>query len=81
MENIPTWLAVSVSLGLGLLMAILTRVFVVPIQKRKICRISNYNNNHIKIINNNNNTNNGNGFGPVKFKLTDSQGNDTNIAI
>uniref|UniRef100_A0A1B0FET6 Phosphate transporter n=1 Tax=Glossina morsitans morsitans TaxID=37546 RepID=A0A1B0FET6_GLOMM len=36
MDNIPTWLAVSASLLLGLFVAILTQLIVVPWQKRKI---------------------------------------------
>lgn len=42
MENIPTWLAVSVSLALGLLTLILTRIFVVPMLKRKIARLNTF---------------------------------------
>uniref|UniRef100_A0A1I8Q5C3 Phosphate transporter n=1 Tax=Stomoxys calcitrans TaxID=35570 RepID=A0A1I8Q5C3_STOCA len=38
MDNIPTWLAVTVSLGLGLLVAILTQLILVPVQKRKIAK-------------------------------------------
>ncbi|KAM7354882.1 na[+]-dependent inorganic phosphate cotransporter type III [Cochliomyia hominivorax] len=38
MDNIPTWLAVTVSIGLGLLVAILTQLLVVPMQKRKIAK-------------------------------------------
>ncbi|KAI8126782.1 hypothetical protein FF38_10371 [Lucilia cuprina] len=38
MDNIPTWLAVTVSIALGLLVAILTQLVVVPMQKRKIAK-------------------------------------------
>lgn len=38
MDNIPTWLAVTVSIGMGLLVAILTQLLVVPMQKRKIAK-------------------------------------------
>lgn len=38
MDNIPTWLAVSASLLLGLFVAILTQLIVVPWQKRKITK-------------------------------------------
>lgn len=38
MDNIPTWMAVTVSIGLGLLMAILTQLLIVPMQKRKIAK-------------------------------------------
>ncbi|XP_037810675.1 sodium-dependent phosphate transporter 2 [Lucilia sericata] len=38
MDNIPTWLAVTVSIALGLLVAILTQLLVVPMQKRKIAK-------------------------------------------
>ncbi|XP_023303176.2 sodium-dependent phosphate transporter 2 [Lucilia cuprina] len=38
MDNIPTWLAVTVSIALGLLVAILTQLVVVPKQKRKIAK-------------------------------------------
>uniref|UniRef100_A0A1A9WE10 Phosphate transporter n=1 Tax=Glossina brevipalpis TaxID=37001 RepID=A0A1A9WE10_9MUSC len=38
MDNIPTWLAVSASLLLGLFVAILTQLIVVPWQKRKIAK-------------------------------------------
>lgn len=38
MDNIPTWLAVTVSIALGLLVAILTHLVIVPMQKRKIAK-------------------------------------------
>ncbi|XP_073837481.1 na[+]-dependent inorganic phosphate cotransporter type III [Musca autumnalis] len=38
MDNIPTWLAVTVSVALGLLVAILTHLVLVPMQKRKIAK-------------------------------------------
>lgn len=38
MDNIPTWLAVTVSICLGLLVAILTHLVIVPMQKRKIAK-------------------------------------------
>uniref|UniRef100_T1PEY2 Phosphate transporter n=1 Tax=Musca domestica TaxID=7370 RepID=T1PEY2_MUSDO len=38
MDNIPTWLAVTVSVALGLLVAILTQLVLVPMQKRKIAK-------------------------------------------
>ncbi|KAL9902274.1 sodium-dependent phosphate transporter 2 isoform X2 [Glossina fuscipes] len=38
MDNIPTWLAVSASLLLGLFVAILTQLIIVPWQKRKIAK-------------------------------------------
>lgn len=36
MDNIPTWIAVLSSLLLGLVVAVLTQLCVVPMQKRKI---------------------------------------------
>lgn len=38
MDNIPTWLAFVISISLGLLVALLTQLVVVPIQKRKIAK-------------------------------------------
>ncbi|XP_061393158.1 sodium-dependent phosphate transporter 2 [Musca vetustissima] len=38
MDNIPTWMAVTVSVALGLLVAILTHLVLVPMQKRKIAK-------------------------------------------
>ncbi|XP_075161224.1 na[+]-dependent inorganic phosphate cotransporter type III [Haematobia irritans] len=38
MDNIPTWLAVTVSIALGILVAILTQLVLVPVQKRKIAK-------------------------------------------
>lgn len=38
MDNIPTWLAVTVSVAMGLLVAILTQLVLVPMQKRKIAK-------------------------------------------
>ncbi|XP_065360247.1 sodium-dependent phosphate transporter 2 [Calliphora vicina] len=38
MDNIPTWLAVTVSIAMGLLVAILTHLLIVPMQKRKIAK-------------------------------------------
>ncbi|KAH8258782.1 hypothetical protein KR038_009388 [Drosophila bunnanda] len=38
MDNIPTWIAVAVSLGLSLLVALLTQLVVVPLQRRKIAK-------------------------------------------
>lgn len=81
MENIPTWLAVSVSLALGLLTVILTRIFVVPMLKRKIARLNTYRNPQTlspPITNTNNSTNNINSNGaccPVQLTSIDSQGN------
>ncbi|BFF97653.1 sodium-dependent phosphate transporter 1 [Drosophila madeirensis] len=36
MDNIPTWIALSASLGLSLLVVVLTQLVVVPMQRRKI---------------------------------------------
>ncbi|KAH8259860.1 hypothetical protein KR026_012022 [Drosophila bipectinata] len=36
MDNIPAWIALSASLGLSLLVAMLTQLVVVPLQRRKI---------------------------------------------
>ncbi|XP_022218245.1 sodium-dependent phosphate transporter 1-B [Drosophila obscura] len=36
MDNIPTWIALSVSLGLSLIVVVLTQLVVVPLQRRKI---------------------------------------------
>ncbi|XP_037937428.1 sodium-dependent phosphate transporter 2-like [Teleopsis dalmanni] len=38
MDNIPTWIAISVSVALGLLVALLTQLVVVPMQKRNIAK-------------------------------------------
>ena len=38
MDNIPTWIALAISIGLGLLVALLTQLVVVPVQKRKISK-------------------------------------------
>ncbi|XP_067644953.1 sodium-dependent phosphate transporter 2 isoform X2 [Eurosta solidaginis] len=38
MDNIPTWIAISSSIVLSLLVALLTHFFIVPIQKRKIAK-------------------------------------------
>ncbi|XP_017137766.1 sodium-dependent phosphate transporter 1-B [Drosophila miranda] len=36
MDNIPTWIALSASLGLSLLVVVLTQLVIVPLQRRKI---------------------------------------------
>lgn len=36
MDNIPTWKAVTISVGVALLVALLVQVILVPIQRRKI---------------------------------------------
>lgn len=41
MDNIPTWIAFLVSLGLGLVVAILVQIFIVPWQRRKVLGQSN----------------------------------------
>ncbi|XP_030372107.1 sodium-dependent phosphate transporter 2 [Scaptodrosophila lebanonensis] len=38
MDNIPTWIAFSASVGMGLLVALLTQLVVVPLQRRKIAK-------------------------------------------
>lgn len=38
MDNIPTWIAVVSSIGLGLVVAVLTQLCIVPMQKRKIAK-------------------------------------------
>ncbi|XP_053954847.1 sodium-dependent phosphate transporter 1-A [Anastrepha ludens] len=38
MDNIPTWIAICSSIALSLLVALLTQLIVVPIQKRKIAK-------------------------------------------
>ncbi|KAH8351802.1 hypothetical protein KR067_004461, partial [Drosophila pandora] len=38
MDNIPAWIALSASLGLSLLVAMLTQLVVVPLQRRKIAK-------------------------------------------
>ncbi|XP_052845713.1 sodium-dependent phosphate transporter 2 [Drosophila gunungcola] len=38
MDNIPTWIALSASFGLSLLVALLTQLVVVPLQRRKIAK-------------------------------------------
>ncbi|XP_068142862.1 sodium-dependent phosphate transporter 2 [Drosophila tropicalis] len=38
MDNIPTWIAISVSVGLSLVVALLTQLVVVPLQRRKIAK-------------------------------------------
>ncbi|XP_017844583.1 sodium-dependent phosphate transporter 1 [Drosophila busckii] len=38
MDNIPTWIAVSTSMGLSLLVALLTQLVVVPLQRRSIAK-------------------------------------------
>ncbi|XP_036326169.1 sodium-dependent phosphate transporter 1-A-like [Rhagoletis pomonella] len=38
MDNIPTWIAICSSIALGLIVALLTQLIVVPIQKRKIAK-------------------------------------------
>ncbi|XP_017090167.2 sodium-dependent phosphate transporter 2 [Drosophila bipectinata] len=38
MDNIPAWIALSASLGLSLLVAMLTQMVVVPLQRRKIAK-------------------------------------------
>lgn len=36
MDNIPTYIAFLVSLGLGLILAIVVQIFLVPRQRRKV---------------------------------------------
>lgn len=36
MDNIPTWMALVSSVVLGLIVALLTQCFVVPLQRKKI---------------------------------------------
>lgn len=38
MDNIPTWIALTVSVGLSLLVALLTQLVVVPLQRRSIAK-------------------------------------------
>ncbi|XP_016995631.2 sodium-dependent phosphate transporter 2 [Drosophila takahashii] len=38
MDNIPTWIALTASFGLSLLVAVLTQLVVVPLQRRKIAK-------------------------------------------
>ncbi|KAL5293151.1 SLC20A2 family protein [Megaselia abdita] len=38
MDNIPTWIGVVSSIGLGLVVAVLTQLCIVPMQKRKIAK-------------------------------------------
>jgi len=38
MDNIPTWIAISSSVCLGLLVAIVTQFVIAPMQKRKIAK-------------------------------------------
>lgn len=38
MDNIPTWIALSVSVALSLLVALLTQLVVVPLQRRSIAK-------------------------------------------
>ncbi|XP_016955991.1 sodium-dependent phosphate transporter 2 [Drosophila biarmipes] len=38
MDNIPTWIALTASLGLSLLVALLTQLVIVPLQRRKIAK-------------------------------------------
>ncbi|EDW41059.1 GM25253 [Drosophila sechellia] len=38
MDNIPTWIALTASFGLSLLVALLTQLVVVPLQRRKIAK-------------------------------------------
>ncbi|XP_055698894.1 sodium-dependent phosphate transporter 2 isoform X2 [Phlebotomus papatasi] len=39
MDNIPTWLAVVASIAVGLLVAVIVQVFLVPLQRRRILGI------------------------------------------
>uniref|UniRef100_A0A1L8DEY3 Phosphate transporter n=1 Tax=Nyssomyia neivai TaxID=330878 RepID=A0A1L8DEY3_9DIPT len=39
MDNIPTWLAVVASIGVGLFVAVIVQVFLVPLQRRRILGI------------------------------------------
>lgn len=39
LDNIPTWLAIVISIVLGVIGAILTQLIVVPMQKRKIAKL------------------------------------------
>lgn len=36
MDNIPTWIAICISCGIALLVALLVQFILVPIQRRKI---------------------------------------------
>lgn len=36
MDNIPTWMAVVISVGIAALVALLVQLILVPIQRRKI---------------------------------------------
>lgn len=36
MDNIPTWKAVSISVGIALLVALIVQFILVPMQRRKI---------------------------------------------
>lgn len=36
MDNIPTWIALVSSIAVGLLVAVLVQIFIVPWQRRKI---------------------------------------------
>jgi len=38
MDNIPTWIALTASFGLSLLVALLTQLVIVPLQRRKIAK-------------------------------------------
>ncbi|EDV51379.2 sodium-dependent phosphate transporter 1-B [Drosophila erecta] len=38
MDNIPTWIALTASFGLSMLVALLTQLVVVPLQRRKIAK-------------------------------------------
>lgn len=58
MDNIPTWVAFLVSLGLGLIVAILVQIFIVPWQRRKVLGQSN----------------GGGPSAPVKFTIDGSEG-------
>lgn len=50
MDNIPTWIAVVSSVGLGLLVAVLTQLCIVPMQKRKIANKMKNNRQPVKFI-------------------------------
>lgn len=36
MDNVPTWIALLISLGIGIGVAVLVQLFIVPWQRRKV---------------------------------------------
>lgn len=50
MDNIPTWIGIVSSIGLGLVVAVLTQLCVVPMQKRKIAKKMKNNRQPVKFI-------------------------------